>query len=212
MPRVKTHTDEVAARLLEAALAVYSAEGAHSVTVRRVAAQAGTSASAVYTLYGNKDALLVALFRDGFRRLGERLAVIPSSQDPLADMLAIGLAYRDAALAAPRLYELLFSHPIRSLRLDEADLAAAEDAYEPLRSAVGRAVAAGLLTTDDVEHVTRHLWATAHGMISLELAGWAPPDPSAREAEYTQVLLMAGVAHVAADVPRRGPGRVGRQR
>ncbi len=47
------------------------------MTVRSVAAEAGTSASAVYALFGSRDELVAAVSAEGFRRFAARLATVP---------------------------------------------------------------------------------------------------------------------------------------
>jgi len=61
-------TDEVAARLVEAARGLVWDGGGPSFTVAQVVAGAGTSLKSFYRCYPGKDELLVALFEDDARR------------------------------------------------------------------------------------------------------------------------------------------------
>jgi hypothetical protein len=62
----------------------------------------------VFTLFGDEQGLLRAMHREGFRRLGAALRAVPLTADPVADLTGLGLAYRQAALAGPHLYGLMF--------------------------------------------------------------------------------------------------------
>lgn len=75
---------------------------------------------------------------------------------------SVAAAYRRWALAHPHLYALATERPLARERLP----AGIEDrAAEPLVAALG-----------GDEHVARAVWAAAHGLVSLELAGRFPPD------------------------------------
>src|SRR5689334_460451 len=54
MGRPRLHDDAVRSRLLEAASTVLAQDGVAGLTVRDVAARAGTSTSAVYSLFGGR--------------------------------------------------------------------------------------------------------------------------------------------------------------
>ncbi|MDQ1696870.1 MAG: hypothetical protein QOJ03_2223, partial [Frankiaceae bacterium] len=70
MPAVKAHTADLATRLIDEAGRILSTEGAAALSLRRLAAATGTSTMAVYTLFGDKQGLLAAMYREGFARLG----------------------------------------------------------------------------------------------------------------------------------------------
>ncbi len=67
----------------------------------------------VYTRFGGKQQLLASTYRQGFDRLGATLTdAARTSGDPLRVLAEIGRAYRQAALASPTLYSLMFGPPI----------------------------------------------------------------------------------------------------
>jgi AcrR family transcriptional regulator len=182
---------DVAARLL-------AEDGPAGLSLRRVAAEAGTSTMAVYTRFGDKRRLLAAMHREGFRRLGQALRDVPQTDDPVADLLAMGLAYRDSALAGRHLYVLMFGRPLPDFSPDEEGQAVARAAYEPLLDAVRRCQAAGAMAEHDAERVALHLWSTSHGMVSLELNDQLPPSSSSPAELYEQALAYAGLPFLTA--------------
>jgi AcrR family transcriptional regulator len=187
MARPRLHDDALRTRLLEVTSQVISSDGEGAVTVRGVAARAGTSASAVYALFGSREALVGAVSEEGFRRFGEHLARAGRSSDAAADLRALGVAYRQSALADPHFYRVMFE------RAPGAPAPVAErPTFRVLRDAVAR------LRPDGAEDVALALWSLVHGLVSLELAGLEPGDETARAARYDATLAAAGPALLAA--------------
>lgn len=198
MPAVKTHTEDLATRLVDEAGRILSAEGATALSLRRLATATGTSTMAVYTLFGDKQGLVAAMYRAGFERLGATLrAATEPGDDPLTALGRLGVAYRQAALANPHLYDLMFGRPIASFEPAPGDKEVADAAYQPLVEAVQRCLDAGALTARPhegaAERIAFYLWAVSHGMVSLELAGQSPGDEGQRAATYADALALSSV-------------------
>jgi AcrR family transcriptional regulator len=172
--RPKLHDDALRIRLLDTAGTLLTSEGPGALSLRRLAAEAGTSTSAVYALFGGKPGILRALFIEAFTRFATHLDKVRPSEDPLADILALGHAYRASALADPHLYAVMFGSPVPGFEPTPEDYAHAEATFTPLLDAVHRAIAAGLLVEADPGLIATALWATVHGLVSLELRRAAP--------------------------------------
>lgn len=175
MPRPKIHDDALRTRLLDDAGRLLSTEGPAALSVRRLANDAGTSTTAVYSLFGGKPALLRALYVEAFRRFGARLAAVAPTGDPADDLVALGLAYRDSALADPHLYGIMFSRPVAGFEPDEGARAESAATMDPLLGAVRAGIAAGRLRAVPAEHIALSLWGCVHGLVSLELGGCLLP-------------------------------------
>ncbi|MGH3837642.1 MAG: TetR-like C-terminal domain-containing protein [Pseudonocardiaceae bacterium] len=180
MPRPKLHDDSLRIRLLDTAGELLTSEGPDALSLRRLAAAAGTSTSAVYALFGGKPGLLRALFVEAFTRFAAHLDTVTPSDDPLADLLAIGRTYRASALDDPHLYAVMFGSPVPGFEPTPQDYAHAEATFTPVLDTVRRAVAAELLRDEDPGLIATALWANVHGLVSLELrcampAGAVPP-------------------------------------
>jgi AcrR family transcriptional regulator len=143
------------AEVLAAAEALLEAEGAEALTMRRLGAALGMQAPSLYKHVRSKDDIEAGLQERALRGLAEALATG-------GDLPALAQAYRGWALAHPRLYELATGRPLRRDRLAEGVEAAAA---APIVAAAG-----------GDEHTARALWAVAHGLVTLELAGRFPPD------------------------------------
>jgi AcrR family transcriptional regulator len=182
--------DELTRTLLDRAGEMLLETGPGGLSLRKLAAAVGTSTMSVYTRFGGKPQLLAALHREGFDRLGRALAEVSDAGDPLATLGRVGQAYRRAALASPSLYGLMFGPPPPGLVVSPEDAAAAGATYRPLVDAVRRCVDAGVLRGDSDE-IALHLWAVAHGMVGLELAGRLPDSAGPAEEAYDRALIFA---------------------
>jgi AcrR family transcriptional regulator len=198
VPAVKAHTADLATRLVDEAGRILSRDGAAALSLRRLATATGTSTMAVYTLFGDKNGLLAAMYRAGFERLGAaEVAAVDGVTDPLGALAELGYAYRRAALANPHLYDLMFGRPVAAFEPDAADKAVADATFRPLVEAVQRCLDAGVLVGGDPERIAFYLWAVTHGMVSLELAGQLPGDEQARDAAYTDALIYSSTPFLA---------------
>lgn len=182
MARKRTHDDALRERLLDVAAERLSRHGLAGLSLRELAGAAGTSTAAVYTLFHGKPGLVAALHERAFRRFGAEQAAVPVTADPVEDVIRLGLAYRGSALADPHGYRIMFGGEVTPGDVP-ADLRdAAADTFGPLLDAVRRCAAAGLLQGPAPESVATALWANVHGLVSLELGQFLPPqagDPAA---------------------------------
>jgi AcrR family transcriptional regulator len=185
--------------LLDAASRLLMAEGPQALTMRRVAGAVGSSTTVLYTMFGAKEGLADALYREGFERLRRRLEAVPGSSGPLARLGAMAHAYRDNALAERAYYGLMFQQAIPGFQPSSASLEAARDSLEVLARAVRACMDAGELEEGDPRAVAEVLWAAVHGAVSLELAGHFP-DPEAA-ADRFRTLAAAAARPFLPDPP-----------
>ena len=190
VPRPKTHDDALRGRLLERAGELLSTEGPGALSLRRLAADVNTSTTAVYSLFGGKPALLNAVYEEAFRRFGERIANVPQTADPVEDLVQIGLAYRESALADPQFYLVMFSKVVPNFEPSDETKEAAVQTFLPVVHAAGRAVESRVFAQEPPEQIAVAMWGMVHGLVSLELNGTLPPD-----VEIAQVYERALRAH-----------------
>jgi len=192
MARPREYDDDLRVRLIEAAARVLAEEGPAAMTTRRIAAEVGTSTTAIYSLIGSKDDLLAAIAHEGFRRLAEHLARVTPSDDPLADLGAMGLAYHDMAIESPELYAVMFSRAHLAI-VDETEAAFSLATLQTLIDAVQRAIDAGELT-GDANDVALRMWGLNHGITSLAIAGMmGTPADARRRVREAGLDLLAGL-------------------
>ncbi|WP_051386112.1 TetR/AcrR family transcriptional regulator [Actinokineospora inagensis] len=175
MPRPKTHDLALRVRLLDRAGELLSGEGAAALSLRRLAADVGTSTTAVYSLFGGKPALVRELYVEAFQRLGKRLRAVVPTGDPADDLVRLGIAYRDSALADPHLYSVMFGATVPGFEPDDTATAQSRAALAPLLDVIRAGTESGVFT-DAGGTMAMACWGLVHGLVSLELCGNLPPD------------------------------------
>jgi AcrR family transcriptional regulator len=176
----------VRSELLHAAVAILDEDGPDALQTRKIAGAAGTSTMAVYTHFGGMPALIAAVADEGLRQFDVALTM-PSTSDPVADLIATGIAYRRYAIERPHMYRLMFgstsAHGINAPAHDLLTLTVAEindhyPSFAHVVRGVHRCILAGRITagsaSDDatVVAVAAQFWSSIHGFVMLELAGF----------------------------------------
>jgi AcrR family transcriptional regulator len=177
--------------ILSAARDLARREGWDAVTMRRLAGEIEYSANFAYRYFTGRDDILLALVRDGFARLrdamataGQLAASASAGQAASTEAAAVrraGHAYLDFALAEPDLYQLMYG--LGGVRVP------ATDTWNE-GQAVGD-VLTGLLAAAGDQQPGQHvlqLWATAHGLIALQVVGRVDVDPASLHALLDDAL------------------------
>lgn len=169
MPRPVTYDQATRDALLVAAGRILAEEGAAQLTMRRLAAEVGATTSAIYALFGSKQEVVRAMYREGFSHLTQLEAEVDTA-DPVERIRALAYAYRRAALDHPHLYQVMFACPVPDFVPTDEDDEVGRESLMILRDAVAEAVAAQAFQ-GDADTITVSLWALVHGLTSLELNG-----------------------------------------
>lgn len=176
-----------------------------SVTLRALAAAAGTSTAAVYTLFQGKDGLIREVRDQAVAGLFQDLTAVPASEAALEDLYALAAAYRRWGREHRHLYTVLFGG---AQSFDPSDRVGDHDPVRPLLAAIDRAVADHTLA-GDTTLIAVSLWVALHGLVTLELAGAL--DGSAAETAFRSTIdaVLRGWATPAAfpGLRRAGPAR-----
>jgi AcrR family transcriptional regulator len=83
-PRIRPTRGEVRDRILDAASKVFAAEGFAGATIDAIGQAAGFTKGAVYSNFGSKDELFLALLDREFEIRGEQIATALESEDDVA--------------------------------------------------------------------------------------------------------------------------------
>jgi AcrR family transcriptional regulator len=179
---------DVRRRLVEEAARILGEEGPSALSVRRLAAGAGTSTMAVYTHFGAMSAVVDEVATEGFRRLIDHVDAVEVTDDPIDDLLRSAAAYRDNALENRHLYGVMFGAiSVGGLGGDGADAEVSSAAFGQLVAGVRRAMSAGALFDGDAGAVAAQFWSALHGYVMLELAGM---DQVVTDPEHTVLWTM----------------------
>jgi len=181
--RVPRHAPDLRAATLDAAAALFAAEGPSGLVVRRIAAAAGCSTMAVYHYFDGKQGLLEALYDEGHKRLSEAQRRRQFTDDPEADVRNTCFAYREVAQAHPGYFQVMFGRRDPGFPPPSGEArACGRETYTRFIEVVHRWGEQSPLVTD-AESAAHALWACSHGLVMLELIGNAPrADLAARYA------------------------------
>ena len=175
-PKRRTGGD-MRAQLIEAGIRLLEETGPEALQARRVAAEVGASTMTVYTHFEGMPGLLSAIVGEAFTRFGAALGSAPPTDDPVADFLVMGAAYRNYALASPQRYRLMFGLTTlpTAPAMDPAGAPFCEEpggeAFAQLSTVVQRMIDAGCIRADPVRAVALRIWGLIHGIVLLELTG-----------------------------------------
>ena len=176
--------------ILRAALEIASEEAWEAVTIRRIAERIEYSPSAIYKYFEDKEAILLALLRQGFQQQLAALEQISAQErNPSVRLLQIAMTYWDFAWRHPTLYQLMFDlkHTGREVEEAKAAFLVVRTAIEEWSQANGVRMAAPDAAVDI-------MWATMHGLVALTMAQHIYGGPIRAEELLTQAvndLLLA---------------------
>jgi AcrR family transcriptional regulator len=172
MGRPRLHDEHTAVALLDEAERIVQTEGLEALTVRRVATAAGTTTRAVYTAFGSKDALVIALGGRGFELLERSVEALPVTADPAADLVEAGVAaFRRFATERPALFRISIQRALPDPALFAGFVQAAREAMAALHARVERLAADGRLGPRSVADAAAEFHSLCEGLAAMELRG-----------------------------------------
>jgi AcrR family transcriptional regulator len=205
MGRPREHDEQTAAALLDAAERLVLADGLDGLSVRRLADEVGTTTRAVYSLFGSKDGLLVALGTRAFELLGDAINALATTDDPAADLVEAGIAvFHRFAIEHPTLFRIGVQRTLPSPDLAGQFRAAAHEAFAGLEARMRRLEDVGLLGPRTVSDAACEFHALCEGLAAVELRGMMPAVQEARIWRDALTALVAGFA-VSGSQSGRGP-------
>jgi AcrR family transcriptional regulator len=190
---------DVRERILDVARDMFASDGIEAVTIRAIADRIEYSPPVIYSHFRDKQALLQELCYRDFRALAQAFGRIGRIEDPIERLGRIATAYVDFALENPSQYRFMFMTPkppdSYSAMRDEVKGNPEEDAYAFLCNAVAEGITAGRFRPqlDDVEELAQMLWASAHAIVSLQIAKEGDPWIEWRDARETSRKLSEAV-------------------
>jgi AcrR family transcriptional regulator len=168
MSRPREHNEQTAAALLHAAERVVAEDGAAGLSVRRVAVDAGTTTRAVYSVFGSKEGLVVALGARAFDLLGSMVAALPPTADPQGDIVRAGLVFRRFTREHPALFRIAIQRADVSAEEGKGFADAGFRALGVLEEAVARLEGSGQLGNRSAGSAVWGFHALCEGLAVLE--------------------------------------------
>ncbi|MBA2443860.1 MAG: TetR/AcrR family transcriptional regulator [Nocardioidaceae bacterium] len=122
------------AEILEAAWTLVRAEGLAGLSLRDLASQVGMQAPSLYTYFASKNAIYDAMFAQGARDYADRETLVPTTDDPLADLRAGMRFFVGFCTEDPVRYQLLFQRTIPGFEPAPETFAISIEGLERLRT------------------------------------------------------------------------------
>jgi AcrR family transcriptional regulator len=176
-PKIKSPEDRglLRSRILDAARSLFVERGIEAVSMREIAKQVNYSATTLYHHFADKEALLQAVCDEDFLALAGGMREIMKIPDLIGRIQALCQGYAQFALQHPNHYRLMFMTPRAPCNLDITLIQQGnteQDAYAQLTLVVQEAFDIGLFKQEltDYELIAQTLWASTHGVCSLEIA------------------------------------------
>lgn len=187
--------------------------GMGEISLRKVAELAGYSTTVVYTLFGDKAALITQAMDEDLLELTRTITQAVEQAEPGWPRLrAMGRAYVKFGIDHPDEYAFVFMTrrphaPNEAARVQHGN--PAQDPYAAGRLLVSEAAEMGLISDrpEDIELMVQILWEGIHGLTARLLVmgeddNWVPSMPTDLHLEAMLDVLCAGLVHRFP--PRRG--------
>ena len=195
MGRPRLHDEATRSELLEAAERLLSVGGIEAVSVRSTAAAAGTSTRAVYALFGSKEGLVQALAQRAFELLIDRVATIPITNDPTADLITGSVkGFRAFALDHPDLFRLVFTTQLPRARFTTETNTTSMAALRQLTLRIERLHECGIGRGHSVEELTLLFDVLCSGLAMREICGMLDGAQAERLWSDALAALLTGLS------------------
>ena len=190
------HHGDLRQALIAEALRTIDRHGVESLTLRGVGEALGVSRTALYRHFSDKQALLAAVAREGFRTFRSALVEAwETNGRGAAGFEAMGTAYLAFAAAHPAHYRVMFGRFLESCRKDPELFPDATAAFQVLVEAIVERQREGAVRNDDPHLMALFIWSITHGMSMLLIDGQLGPDRAVGEAlnRYALARIRAAI-------------------
>lgn len=171
-------------QLLDLAERVLERDGVATFGVNALAREAEIKPPSLYKHFTGAREIEHALIARWFRRLAAALTDATGREGAGSALARLAQAYRRHAHAAPQLYRLATDRPLDRALLDRLDPGCEREAMAAILDFFDE--------TDDRHERARLAWASAHGLVSFEIAGRFPPTatPADLDAAWQRLVRV----------------------
>ncbi len=177
---------------------LFARHGVAGVTMRQIATELGCSPTTAYRYFKSKEEILAAVRAAAFNRFCEVIEeATRSSPDARKSAHNVGHAYLGFALENPDAYRMMFDVSEDAMTSDEGLTAALGRARRCMVTYLAPILDKDILNAE-LQAVGQMLWACAHGLVMLRLAGIIADDGELRQLhERTMSAIVRGATPVA---------------
>ena len=161
---------ETEAAILAAARDLLAEGGLDALSMRAVAARVGTTPTAIYHYFQNKEDLVHQVVTRGFQQSEAHLwrAIEPFPVGSIERLAVLGEGYIRFAIEHKAYFKVIFG--IRTDLPRKLDDVPGRGGYGVLRHCVIDAMEAGTIRKDDPDIVVLYLWSIVHGLVTISMA------------------------------------------
>ena len=175
MIKKEYHHGHLKEEFLQIALAFIAKEDVEKLTLKVLSDATGTSRSAIYKHFKNKDALIEKMIEHGFEMFdAQTTPLLSDTSKSLVDKFYhTGRLYIEFAKNNPNLYRLLFGKKYAHIREEIVSIKDEDcSGFGALKKAVEEGQRGGILKEEDSYKQTIVIWASMHGFSSLIIDGF----------------------------------------
>lgn len=185
-------------RILAVACDIYLEEGNKGLSMRKVAARAGLSATAIYRHFDSKETLHYQVLTDGFRTFGAYLYPALSADTPMARLNAAADGFFRFATEQSKYYELLFLTMDHSeeKKVQHTLNSEAHRTFDFMVQRVHECMDNGDLKPDDPVEIATLLLSVCNGFFGLYVSRKVEDDLTGMKARYDRMFkrILQGIA------------------
>lgn len=182
--RLERRRARVVREILDAAWTLIERDGVAAVSMREVARVLGMRPQSLYEYFPSKNALLDALFREGFTLATERLLALPRHRTAEQFLMASMRDFLQFCVDSPGRFHLMLQRTVPNFEPTAESLTASA---QSLQIMLDRAAAAGVRSAADIDV----LRALISGLAAEQIAN----EPGGRRfigrADHALALLLA---------------------
>jgi AcrR family transcriptional regulator len=170
--RGRYHHGDLRRAILDTSIALIEREGVAALTLRGVARALGVSHAAPLHHFADRTELLATIAAEGFDELTRRMQeAIAKEEEPVARLVASGVAYVEYAAADPARFRVMFGRELADGG-PEWLRAHGQPPYDLLVEAAERALALTVTPTPERVRTTAiSAWSSVHGLATLWVDG-----------------------------------------
>lgn len=164
------HHGDLKIELVKIATRKLRTEGIDAITMRGLAAELNVSRTAPYRHFKDKEELLCAIAKEGFREFGSAMSrtwELNSTLSAAKRFSEVGVCYIDFSRMYPEYYQLMFSNTGLLKNSNPELRKEADETFDFLRSILKFCQDAGAFMHEDTHQQARFVWCALHGYCSL---------------------------------------------
>ncbi len=197
MIKQEYHHGNLKEEFLNIAFDYIAKEDVEKLTLKVLSDATGTSRSAIYKHFKNRDALIEKMIVIGFDEFDKASSpILLNKNRPLIDRFhEAGKSYIKFAQENPNLYRLLFGKKYAHIREEIMSIKDADcSGFSALKKAIQEGQESGILKKEDSYKQTIVIWSMLHGLSSLLIDGFMDVDEILDELyEGVFETLLAGI-------------------